>query len=91
MSETDTQVRLDYTRLAGTEVDETAGTTLSTSRVDLVILQPIPFVSNRGAGAWRILFGFQSLSRGPVSGTETLENVMPEKINRFSGGVGVSF
>ncbi|MCI0409610.1 MAG: TonB-dependent receptor [Acidobacteria bacterium] len=91
VQKTDTQVRLDYTHLTETEVDETAGTALSASRVDVVILQPIPFVSNRGAGAWRILLGFQSLSRGPGSGTEPLENAMPEKINRFSGGVGVSF
>jgi hypothetical protein len=64
---------------------------LSSSRVDLVVLQPIPFVSNRGAGSWRILFGFQSLSRDLGSGADSPDNPSPEKINRFSGGVGVSF
>jgi hypothetical protein len=91
VQKSDTQVRLDYTRLADMEADETAAATLNASRVDLLVLQPIPFVSNRGAGSWRILFGFQSLSRGQGSVAETLENSMPEKINRFSGGVGVSF
>ena len=91
VQKTDTQVHLDYTRMAGTQIDEAAGTSLSASRVDLVVLQPIPFVSNRGAGSWRVLLGFQSLTRGPGSAGETPENAMPEKINRFSGGVGVSF
>lgn len=91
VQKTDTRVRLDYTRLAGTEFEDSSGAMLSSSRVDLVVLQPIPFVSNRGAGSWRILFGFQSLSRDLGSGADSPDNPSPEKINRFSGGVGVSF
>ena len=91
VQKSDTQVRLDYTRLAVSEMDESAGSPLSASRVDLEILQPISFVSNRGAGSWRVLFGFQSLSRGTGPTVETPDGSMPDKINRFSGGVGVSF
>ena len=91
VQKTDTRVRLDYTRLEGTEFEDSSRAMLSSSRVDLVILQPIPFVSNRGAGSWRILFGFQSLSRDLGSGADSPSNPSPEKINRFSGGVGVSF
>jgi hypothetical protein len=87
----DTRVRLDYTRLDGQQVDPAAGASLSASRVDLLILQPIPFVSNRGVGSWKLLLGFQSVARDPGSRTEMPEEELPEKINRFSGGVGVTF
>jgi hypothetical protein len=91
VQKTDTRVHLDYTRLDGGQGDPAAGAPLSASRVDLSILQPIPFVSNRGAGSWKILLGFQSVSRDPGSRADMSEEALPDKINRFSGGVGVTF
>ena len=91
VEKTDTQVRLDYTRLAGqsAELDESAPP--SASRIDLLILQPIPFVSNRGAGTWKVLFGYQSLSTVPTLATDADADTPSERIHRFSGGIGVTF
>ena len=85
---TDTRLHLDYTKVDGSE---TPGSETS-SQVNLVVFQPIPLVSDRGAGSWRVLFGYQGLTReahpqdAPLSSPEG-----PEKIHRFSGGVGVTF
>jgi len=88
---TDTQVRLDYLRLAEMDSYEAVQSGACSSRVDLTVLQPIPLVSNRGAGSWRVLFGYQALTRDRGAGPEVLEASEPERIQRFSGGVGVSF
>ena len=85
---TDTRLHLDYTKLDGSEVPGSE----TSSQVNLVVFQPIPIVSDRGAGSWRVLFGYQGTTReahsqdAPLSAPEG-----PEKIHRFSGGVGVTF
>ncbi|HEU5181980.1 MAG TPA: carboxypeptidase-like regulatory domain-containing protein [Candidatus Polarisedimenticolia bacterium] len=85
---TDTRLHLDYTKLDGSEA---AGAEVS-SQVNLVVFQPIPMISDRGAGSWRVLFGYQGVAReahpqeAALPGSEG-----PGKIHRFSGGVGVTF
>ena len=88
---TNTQFRLNYTRLAGPDLSIAPAISSRASRVDLVVLQPISFVSNRGAGSWRVLFGYQGSSREALLNAAGAEPTVPEKIHRFSGGVGVSF
>ena len=91
VEKTDTQVRLGYTRLAGDGAEADEGSAASASRIDVTVFQPIPFVSNRGAGSWRVLLGYQSLSALPGVAAEVEPGAPPERVHRFSGGLGVTF
>ena len=84
---TDTRLHFDYTKLEGSDVP---GAEVS-SQIDLIVFQPISIVSNRGVGSWRLLFGYQGLTRagGPQDPLPRAD--ASEKVHRFSGGVGVTF
>lgn len=85
---TDTRLRLDYTKLDGADAPPSE----FSSQLDLVVFQPLPMISDRGAGSWRVLFGYQGLTRaGETQGEMAPRPEGPEKVHRFSGGVGVTF
>lgn len=85
---TDTLLHFDYTRLDGTEAPGSE----ASSQVNLIVFQPIPMVSDRGAGSWRVLFGYQGVTLEAHPQDAGLpDSEAPGKVHRFSGGVGVTF
>ncbi len=91
VSETDTEVRLDYSRLDGLDSGLTAGDSGQASRFDVRVLQLIPFLGKRLPADWRVLVAYQSLYRDSAGAPETGGGLSPERVRRLSGGVGVRF
>jgi carboxypeptidase family protein len=91
LQKTDTQVRLDFTRMEGVGLSSPVEMPSQASRMDLTVFQPLAFASDRGIGTWRVLFGYQTVTRDALFGTQPAEPETLERVHRFSGGVGVSF
>jgi hypothetical protein len=91
LQKSDTQVRLDFTRMEGMALSSPVEVPSRASRVDLLVFQPLGFASDRGLGTWRVLFGYQTVSRDALFGSPSAEPETLGRVHRFSGGVGVSF
>ena len=87
---TDTEVRLDYHRLAGSDNSSPPEETSRASRVDLLLLQQLPRLGHRRSSDWRILFACQTLDRERAA-VSSAAGPSLERIRRLSGGVGVTF
>jgi len=91
LQKTDTRVSVDFMQMEEMARSAPSGTPSRASRMDLVVFQPLAFVSERGLGSWRVLFGYQTVSRDALRGAQPSESEPLERVHRFSGGVGVSF
>src|SRR4030095_5068683 len=73
LQKSDTQVRLDFMRMEGVALSSPAEAPARAFRVDLVVFQPLGFASDRGLGTWRLLFGYQTVSRDALFGVQSAE------------------
>lgn len=91
VNRTDTEVRFDYRRLDGLEASAPSGDLYEASRLDLSLLQQVPFLGKRSFADWRVLLAYQTLSREGVESVPAGLEPWPERIHRISGGLGVKF
>src|SRR3989441_402460 len=87
---TETEVRIDYRRVVGqTEMGESgAGASVDYRRLDLAVLQDLPFSPIANAH-WRVLMAYQGLLYDSLEGSSTLPG--SGAASRVTGGVDISF